>query len=123
MSISKKAIVEATTLYFFEETNAAKTNLRQKSQTYLGEHSDFFMSFLIMYCAQPKNKPLNATRFYSVFVKALAAEICQKMQTQDSVKIRIPMLPELQQGIENLGYSFTMLRGTSYLCEVQISTK
>jgi hypothetical protein len=123
MSISKKAIVEATTLYFSDLFDTSKANLRQKSQTYLGEYSDFFMSFLIMYCAQPKNKPLNATRFYSVFVKALAAEICRKMQTQDSLKIGIPMLPELEQGIENLGYSFTMLRGTSYLCEVQISTK
>jgi hypothetical protein len=75
------------------------------------------------YCAQQKNHPLNTPRFYSAFVKALAAQICQKMQAQDSFKTRIPMLPELERCIENIGYSFTMLRGTSYLCEVQISTK
>lgn len=110
-------------MYFFEQTEAAKANLRQKSQTYLGEYGEFFMSFIIMYCGQPKNKPLNTHRFYSVFVKALAAKICEKIAAQNCAILRIPMLPELQQCIENSGYSFTMLRGTSHLCEVQILAK
>jgi hypothetical protein len=51
------------------------------------------------------------------------AEIVIDKTINGSKKQRVPMLPELQKAVERRGYSFTLLRGTSYLCEVQISAK
>jgi len=51
------------------------------------------------------------------------AEIVIDKTINGSTKQRVPMLPELQKAIEKRGYSLQLLRGTSYLCEVQISTK
>ncbi len=109
--------------YFAEQTNFAKSKLRQDAEVYLGEYSDHFMNFLISYYSIPANHPLNADRFYRLYIRALAAKICEKVAAQNTAKLRIPMLSELQELIEKQSYSFTMLRGTSYLCEVQISAK
>jgi hypothetical protein len=62
-------------------------------------------------------------KIYLAAVCSISGNITQKVTEENQPKQRIPMLPELQQFIENSGYSFTMLRGTSYLCEVQISAK
>lgn len=123
MSVSSTAILGSVKQYFFEETRAAKADLAEKATTYLGEYAQHFIDFLNTYCGYPSNRPLNAARFYTVFIRSLAVKICQKAQNENQMKQRIPMLPELEKAIENIGYSFTMLRGTSHLCEVQISPK
>ena len=123
MSISSKAILDGIKQFFFEETAAAKADLTQKANAYLGEYSQYFMDFLRKYCADYLNRPLNAARFYTVFIRSLAVKICQKAAEQNQPNQRIPMLSELQKAIETIGYSFTMLRGTSHLCEVQIQPK
>ena len=123
MSISSRAILSGIKQFFFEETAAAKADLEQKANTYLGEYCQYFMDFLGKYCADYTNRPLNTNRFYTVFIRSLAVKICQKAQEQNQPIQRIPMLSELQKAIETIGYSFTMLRGTSHLCEVQISPK
>jgi len=76
----------------------------------------------------------NIAEIYAACISFLATEViknhCTEMnrfisfsEEKTSTKQRVPMLPELQKAIEKRGYSFTLLRGTSYLCEVQISTK
>jgi hypothetical protein len=81
-----------------------------------------------------KPTPANTGEIYNACISFLATEIiknhCTEMdrfisfsEGKTSTKQRIPMLPELQKAIERRGYSFTLLRGTSYLCEVQISAK
>jgi hypothetical protein len=62
-------------------------------------------------------------KLYLAAVCSISSCITQKVMQQSQPKQRIPMLPELQSFIENSGYSFTLLRATSYLCEVQISAK
>lgn len=123
MSVSSREILAGLKLYFAEETSAARADLRQKADTYLGEYSPYFTTYLGSYCANSTNRPLNATRFYTVFIRSLAVKICQKAAEQNEPKQRIPMLPELEKAIENIGYSFQLLRGTSHLCEVQIQPK
>jgi hypothetical protein len=123
MSTSKKALMASISKYFAEQTNFAKSKLRQDAEVYLGEYNQHFMDFLVTYYSTFSNHPLNADRFYRLYVRALAAKICEKVATQNTAKLRIPMLSELQELIEKQSYSFQMLRGTSYLCEVQISTK
>lgn len=123
MSISSRAILGGIKQYFFEETAAAKADLAEKAATYLGEYAQYFMDFFRKYCSDYLSRPLNANRFYNIFIRALAVKICQKAQEENQPIQRIPMLSELQKAIETIGYSFTMLRGTSHLCEVQISPK
>jgi len=123
MSISSKEISLGVKMYFLDESQKSKDFLAEKAATYLGEYNLYFMDFLRKYCADYLTRPLNAARFYNVFIRSLAVKICQKAQEQSQPKQRIPMLSELQKAIETIGYSFTMLRGTSHLCEVQISPK
>lgn len=83
MSISSRAILGGIKQFFFEENAAAKADLEQKAATYLGEYSQYFMDFLRKYCADYINRPLNAQRFYTIFIRSLAVKICQKAQEQN----------------------------------------
>ena len=123
MSISSREILLGVRLYFLDESQKSKDFLAEKAATYLGEYSLYFMDFLRKYCADYPNRPLNTNRFYTVFIRSLAVKICQKAAEESNPIQRIPMLSELEKAIDAIGYSFTMLRGTSHLCEVQIQPK
>ena len=81
-----------------------------------------------------KPTPPNTVEIYNACISFLATEIIKEhcaqidrfisfKEEKTSSNQRVPMLPELQKAVEKRGYSFTLLRGTSYLCEVQISPK
>lgn len=124
MSTSKKATLEAIgTCLNSENTPEAKQGLIEKIKPYLGEYAQLFAAFLINYRGLASYRPIQPIKIYLAAVCSIAGNITQKVMELNQTKQRIPMLPELQQFIENSGYSFTLLRGTSHLCEVQISPK
>jgi hypothetical protein len=124
MSTSKRIIVEAIGAYLSNEnTPEAQQAFTEKCKPYLGEYAQPFTSFVTTYRGLYSYKAIQPMKLYLAAVCSISGNITQKVMEQNQPKQRIPMLPELQSFIENSGYSFTLLRGTSYLCEVQISTK
>jgi len=65
---------------------------------------------------------LKSEQIYSFLVGFIAGQIQIRFQ-EGAVVQRIPMLPEIQIFLARVGYFFKILRGTSVLCEVQISRK
>jgi hypothetical protein len=124
MSTSKRIILECIGAYLDgENTEEKRQTFADKIKPYLGEYAQRFTSFVTTYRGLYSYKTIPPMKLYLAAVCSISSCITQKVMQQSQPKQRIPMLPELQSFIENSGYSFTLLRATSYLCEVQISAK
>ena len=118
---SKSALSKLISAHFalFGATEYMNEAITQIKQTF-GEFADAAIKFVGSYRA--RFTYAGNAQIYTAAIAHLANLITDKV-IEGGLKQRVPMLPELQKAVEKRGYSFTLLRGTSYLCEVQISPK
>ena len=86
----------------------------------LGEYSDGCIAYIQQAAAVYTSEKLS---LYNACIDKIATCIIERFVAAGEKVQRVPMLPELQKAVEKRGYSFQLLRGTSHLCEVQISPK
>jgi hypothetical protein len=102
------------------QSDGSLTSAIKEMDITFGEYSDGCMHYIQQASAVYNGENLS---LYDACIDKIASCIIERFVAAGEKKQRIPMLPELQKAIEKRGYSFTLLRGTSYLCEVQISAK
>jgi len=121
MSISKKVLKDAIlahTVPFPNDKDIAEKLAKIKLT--FGEFAEDIIEPIRL---MAEKTSLCESEIYTNIIDAISEKIIGDFLFLGGTKQRVPMLPELQKAIEKRGYSFQLLRGTSYLCEVQISTK
>jgi hypothetical protein len=124
MSISitpKKALGNfiSETILPIQSDGSLAAAIKQMDITF-GEYSDGCIAYIQQASAVYTSEKLS---LYDACIDKIASCIIEHFVAAGKKKQRVPMLPELQKAVERRGYSFTLLRATSYLCEVQISAK
>lgn len=117
----KKALIRLISAHFalFGAAQYMKDAIAEIEQTF-GDYAEQAIKFVGEYRARFQHR--NNEQIYDATIGTIA-EIAIGRTIKSGSKQRVPMLPELQKAVEKRGYSFQLLRGTSYLCEVQILPK